>query len=92
MDGFKNSTRMRPMSHDPKAVRAGDRQHGGPLIQTDAQIRAQIRAEEGAAVARGNRTPRETMPPESMRPSQRTNPKRLKTGGLAVMPKGGKKC
>jgi hypothetical protein len=55
------------------------------LRQTDA------RKEEGAAVARGNRTPYEPMPPESMRPSQRTNPKRMKTGGLAAMPKG-KKC
>ena len=87
MDGFKNTTRMKPMAHDPKAVRAGDRQHGAPLRQTDAQIRK----EDGAAVARGNRTPYEAMPPESMRPSQRTNPKRMKTGGLAVMPKG-KKC
>jgi hypothetical protein len=78
MDGFKNTTRMKPMAHDPKAVRAGDRQHGGPLRQTDAQIRK----EEGAAVARGNRTPYEPIPPA---------PKRMKTGGLAAMPKG-KKC
>ena len=92
MEDFTDTTRMRRMTHDTKAVKAGDRQHGGPLRQTDAQIRAQIRKEEGAAVARGNRTPYEPVPPESARPSQRTNPKRFKSGGLAVMPKGGKKC
>jgi hypothetical protein len=78
MDGFKNTTRMKPMAHDPKAVRAGDRQFGGPLRQTDTQIRAQARKEEGEAVARGNRTPYEPIPPA---------PKRMKTGGLAAMPK-----
>ena len=89
MDGFKNSTRMRPMmegtSSRPRNAAgrtATDRELGLPSRATPAETRAKIRAEEGAAVARGNRTPYEPIPPA---------PKRMKTGGLAVMPKG-KKC
>jgi len=92
MDGYKNTTRMKPMiegtSARPRTAsgrEASNRDLGLPERRsthpdTKGMTRAEIRA-AGEAIARGNRTPYEPIPPKG-----------LKNGGLAVMPKRGKKC
>lgn len=92
MDGYKNTTRMKTMidgvSARPRTAsgrEASNRDLGLPERRsthpdTKGMTPTEIR-KMGEAIARGNRTPYEPIPPKNM-----------KSGGLAVMPKRGKKC